>query len=243
MQHPYEYLVLADNDIRMDSRALECLCDYLEAHAETGMAGAIILKMDEPEAVMAMGSRLDQERYEYHDNFRGTIYGEGLPETLDCDYVPACTLMVRRKVVEQIGLLDESCFLYWDDIDWATRIKQAGYHVTALREARVWHKGGGIAAPSTAPIYYFFRNRIYYYAKFLPKAEHERFIAALLEDAFIRMHGCYPKGRHNYVSTVVQALADGLRGVRGRAAEGEILPDVEEHDPFGRRRLLYFCAG
>lgn len=232
LRRPYRYLVLADNDIRMDAEALGRLHDYMENHEDAGLAGTVILKMDEPETVMALGSRLDKDKYEYHDNFRGAIYNENLPETLECDYVPACTLMVRREVVDKVGLMDESYFLYWDDIDWATRIGKAGYRVVALRDAKVWHKGGGIAAPTTAPIYYFMRNRLYYYSKYLPEEELLRFVQALLKDIFIRMHGCFPKGKKNYIATMVQAYADGLYGVRGRAGQDYILPDTEEHNAF-----------
>lgn len=232
LKHSYEYLVLADNDIRMDTMAVEQLHDYMEMHPDAGMAGAVTLKMDEPKTVMALGSRLDPDLYEYHDNFRGTIYSEQLPEVQPCDYVPACTLMVRREAIDRVGLMDTSCFMYWDDIDWAARMRETGYRIVALRDAKVWHKGGGIAAPTTAPVYYFMRNRIHFYAQHLPKEEEKRFIRALLEDIFIRMHGCSAKGRNHYVDTMVQAYEDGLQGVRGRADAKKLLPDSEEHNRF-----------
>ncbi|HTY13715.1 MAG TPA: glycosyltransferase family 2 protein [Candidatus Omnitrophota bacterium] len=55
--------------------------------------------------------------------------------------IGAC-LLVRREVVEKVGLLDEKLFFYNDDIDWCLRIRKAGYSIYFLPDARVTHYGG-----------------------------------------------------------------------------------------------------
>jgi GT2 family glycosyltransferase len=47
--------------------------------------------------------------------------------------------MARREVVEQIGLLDEQFFMYYDEVDWCRRMKAAGWRVFYVPEAQVVH--------------------------------------------------------------------------------------------------------
>lgn len=232
LKKEYEYVVLADNDILMDKSAIRNLYLYLNAHLDTAIAGSLIYKMDESNIVMAYGSVLDPDKYEYMDCYRDYIGDDKLPEVKECDYVPACTMMVRRSVIDEIGLMDERNFLYWDDIDWATRMRNAGYKVVALKKSKVWHKGGGIEAKNTAPIYYFFRNNIKYYSTYLPDHELDTYVNALLKSIFLRLSGCYPKGRYNFAATVIRAYEDGLHGVMGKASDECILPNDEDNQFF-----------
>jgi len=47
--------------------------------------------------------------------------------------------MVRRAATENVGLLDENYFLYWEDLDWCYRMRQAGWSVHCVPEARSVH--------------------------------------------------------------------------------------------------------
>jgi GT2 family glycosyltransferase len=50
--------------------------------------------------------------------------------------------MVRRAVVDQVGLMDENLFFYNDDLDWCRSIRRAGWKIYFLPQARVLHYGG-----------------------------------------------------------------------------------------------------
>jgi len=71
-------------------------------------------------------------------------------------------LVVSRTAIDRVGLLDESLFAYVEDVDWSFRIRDAGFGVIVVPDARVRHKGsastGGGA--STASLYYSARNTI-----------------------------------------------------------------------------------
>ena len=60
----------------------------------------------------------------------------------EVDSVSGCCLMVRREVVEKVGMLDENFIMYGDDLDWCYRIKQAGWKVCYVPEIRIVHLGG-----------------------------------------------------------------------------------------------------
>lgn len=51
-------------------------------------------------------------------------------------------MMIRREVVEQVGSLDAGYFMYCEEIDWAMRIKRAGWDVFCVPAAEIMHYGG-----------------------------------------------------------------------------------------------------
>jgi hypothetical protein len=60
--------------------------------------------------------------------------------TQDVDYITGCALMIRRTVIEQIGLLDEAYPMYNEDSDWCFRARKAGFRVVYTPSGRLWHK-------------------------------------------------------------------------------------------------------
>lgn len=238
LKREYEYLMLVDNDIVMDPHAIEELYCFLEKHAQVGLVGAEIYQMDHPEEIMALGAVVDYEKYCYEDCYRGYSDSDDIPEVNYCDYVPACTLMVRRSVVDEVGILDEGNFIYWDDIEWAKRIRVAGHQVAAIRAAKIWHKGGGGSPTNTFPIYYYIRNAIRFFAKYIPEDKMDSCVDGLLADIFQRIYGSFLKGKNNYVATIVRAYEDALQGISGKAKEGIILPLVDN-----RNNFLKYLAG
>jgi GT2 family glycosyltransferase len=58
------------------------------------------------------------------------------------DFVLGATMMLRREVIEQTGMFDERFFMYCEEIDWAWRIRQAGWEVWCVPAAQVTHLAG-----------------------------------------------------------------------------------------------------
>lgn len=226
LEKDYKYLMCVDNDIIMDSKNVEELYSFLENNNDIALVGSKIYKMDEPEIVMAFGSKINYDTYEYQDNFKGCKDNDEIPKMLYCDYVPACSLMVRTSVIRKIGLMKESNFIYWDDIDWAFRMKEAGYKVAAISKAKIWHKGGGTNPVNTFPDYYFWRNKITFFAEHLKEEEIGEFIDTLLKQIFQYIYGSYYKGKTNLIKTIMYAYDDAIHGITGKAEEYKILKRI-----------------
>jgi rhamnopyranosyl-N-acetylglucosaminyl-diphospho-decaprenol beta-1,3/1,4-galactofuranosyltransferase len=66
-----------------------------------------------------------------------TAYGErsAMPERVELENVAFEGFMVRRHVVEEIGLPDPDFFIFYDDVDYALRARRAGFHIWAVRDA------------------------------------------------------------------------------------------------------------
>ncbi len=58
------------------------------------------------------------------------------------DHTLGATMMLRREVIEQVGLLDEQFYMYCEEVDWSKRIGQAGWEIYAVPTAHVTHLEG-----------------------------------------------------------------------------------------------------
>lgn len=81
---------------------------------------------------------------------------------LDVDRADGAASVVSRAATEAAGLLDESLFLYVEDVDWSLRIRRAGFAVVYVSDAVVRHKGSAASGGdrSTTNLYYDTRNTI-----------------------------------------------------------------------------------
>ncbi len=230
LTHDYQYLMCIDNDVVLDPHAIEELQNFLEIHPDVGMVGSKVYFMDEPEKIWNYGGIIDFENFIQKDQYKNLIDTDLLPEIVYGDYVPACSMMVRTDVVRKVGVMSEENFIYWDDMEWGYRFRQAGWKVAAYGKAKVWHKAGGRNAGNTFIHYYMWRNRIHFFLSVLAKEERDRFADTILEEMFRMIYSVNLKGETNIIKTLMYAFDDAVHGVRGKAAEGKILERPQVRD-------------
>ena len=64
------------------------------------------------------------------------------PTTQECDWVPGCFYLIRRSVIEQVGLFDPRFFLYYEEVDHCLATQRAGWKIVYLPTTSVVHLGG-----------------------------------------------------------------------------------------------------
>lgn len=79
-----------------------------------------------------------------------------------CTFATGCCMMVKADIFARVGLLDESYFMYFEDVDFCIRILSAGIRILYVPEARLWHKVGSSSGGEMSPFnaYYCTRNRL-----------------------------------------------------------------------------------
>jgi GT2 family glycosyltransferase len=86
----------------------------------------------------------------------------------ECDWISGASLMVRKEVFEEIGLLDEKYFLYFEEVDFCTRARKAGWEIWFVPESRVVHLEGsstGIKQTARRRPQYWYDSRRRYFVK------------------------------------------------------------------------------
>ena len=136
-----------DNDAMLDEQAIGNLYNFLETHEEAGMAGAKVYNMEAPDYVQQFGQEIDF-KYFCTEALHFNEFEDGnMPEYIYTDSVAACSLMVKRCVIDKIGFMPEENFLYWDDTEWCYRCNLAGYKVASVGNAKALHAMGAKMNP------------------------------------------------------------------------------------------------
>src|SRR5207249_4529476 len=77
----------------------------------------------------------------------------------DLTFINGCAFLLRRQAVEQVGLLDEDYYAYWEEGDYCLRLRRAGWRIACNPRSVIYHKGGQTNRYlSNLYIYYMVRN-------------------------------------------------------------------------------------
>ena len=132
-----DYFWLLDNDALVDNQALKVLTQVLEAHSEAALCGSRVMNAERPDEIVEVGAFINNRIGEVSCHIPPT---DAAPDAVfSVDYAAACSLLARVSVVRQVGLWYEEFFVYWDDMEWGTRMRAAGYAVLASNASIVWH--------------------------------------------------------------------------------------------------------
>ena len=233
----YPYVMCVDNDAMLDENAVGNLYQFLEMHPEAGMAGAKVYHLEAPDYVQQFGQTIDFKHFCTEVPYFNAIEDGTMPEYLYVDAVAACSLMVRRTVIDQIGLMPEENFLYWDDTEWCYLCNQAGFKVASVGNAVALHAmGAKKELINTFPTYYAWRNWIVFFAKYVPEADLERMADVFLGSVFQNVYEGLHTGCKNRMQTVMLAYDDAIHGVMGKAGDNRIFDLDFNFEPY--RRML-----
>ncbi len=142
------YIVLLNPDTEVYEGSMETLARHLDEHSDVGAVGPMLMVQDgkqgrngtrftspqfEISSLMGLYKR-NPQKYDYE------AYGrDDFTKQAEVDVICGACLMTRCEIVDKIGGLDESFFMYYEEVDFCRRVKKAGWRVFYVPEARVYH--------------------------------------------------------------------------------------------------------
>jgi len=214
LENGADYVWLLNNDTVVDPNALTSLVKAAERIANCGIAGSKILYYEAPTIIDHAGVvvRPWQGRFLH--------IGSDKPDAAHfnvltrIEYVDGCSMLVKKQLVEEIGLLDESYFLYHEDADWCIRARRHGWKIIYVPSSKVYHKKSR-STHNIRPLktYYCARNSLrfmfhYYPWSLLP--------APMWWSRFYLLNHIF-KRRWSHLRASLLALRDFLLGRSGPA--------------------------
>lgn len=195
-QDRFDYFWLLNNDTVVQPDSLTYLVERMRQDPAIGICGSTILNYTKREKILALGGGryLPWLGVPWH---HGRFYRYAPDIDRDraekrMNYVEGASMLVSRRFLEQVGLMYEEYFLYFEELDWALRSKgrfRLGYAPASI----VYHKVGASIGTSSNPVkkslvcdYYNIRNRIRFTRQHYPLALLTVYLVLLLE-ALIRM--------------------------------------------------------
>jgi GT2 family glycosyltransferase len=137
-----DYIILLNNDVVVDPGFIGELVKVGETDPRIGMLGPKIYYHGDDKELWYAGGRVFLWRgIAKHVGIREIDRGQ-YDNVVATDYVTGCALMVKREVVEKIGLVDPVYIAYGEDMDWSHRARMAGFELRFVPTAVLWHKIG-----------------------------------------------------------------------------------------------------
>ncbi|MFT5125098.1 MAG: GT2 family glycosyltransferase [Kiritimatiellia bacterium] len=135
-----DYVFMINNDVEVAPDMVSKLVEAAEASETIGLAVPKIYYFDEPEIIWSAGCRYRKFPPIIKLNTTDGKDDGRYDQLLSVDFITTCAVLIKREVIEKIGLLDPNCFLYWEDYDLSVRVREAGYQLAHVPKAHLWHK-------------------------------------------------------------------------------------------------------
>jgi N-acetylglucosaminyl-diphospho-decaprenol L-rhamnosyltransferase len=156
------YVLLLNPDTLVRDSAISKLADFMDGNVDCAAAGPRVLNPDGSLQLACRRSFPSPAASFYRLTYLSKLfpkhpaiarynltYADPLKQ-LDVDALSGSCMMVRKTVIDKLGLMDEDIFMFGEDIDWCWRFKQDGWRVSYVPEAVVYHYHG--AASRLRPI-------------------------------------------------------------------------------------------
>lgn len=233
-----DYVLLLMNDVVVDPEFLTEMVKVAESRPETGLLSPMIYSFYQPDELQypyELGSTLPGLR-----GVRNIVIqlasGIGLGRTkLDrfnrLNFSVGGASLIKRSLLETIGLLDPAFFWLAEDVDLWLRAVKAGFDFSVVPNARIWHKGRGKTRAKTPfPWYYTARSPIILARKHFkpfPLGAYFAFLTIFQIPKWFLESIILTKNT-KLIPAIARGVRDGLNIDLKRSREGQILPGKEK---------------
>lgn len=160
-----EYILIINNDTIPSVNLLQALIQPMDVNI--GVTAPVIYYADEPTRIWSMGGDISPiflEPLNAH-NRNKPIPTQPTPRT----FLSGCVMLIKRQVMEDVGIFDKQFFAYYEDLDLCMRINKTGIKMLLAPNAEVYHKVSLSSDGSNSPLerYYSARSSGYYFRKYM----------------------------------------------------------------------------
>ena len=209
-------ILLVNSDATLAPDCLDRLERAMSTRPEIGIAGPVVVSADDQNRVLSAGIAFSSWTGRMRElGFDLPRHARELSGQRTVDAVSGCAMLVRRKVFERVGLLDEDYFFSFEDLDLCLRARGAGFVTVCVGDATATHAGSrSIGRTSPSRLYFATRNHLRVARRFgTPQGGGAQFARAA---AVVALNLTYAISRSGTPATA--AVASVLRGARDHAA-------------------------
>jgi GT2 family glycosyltransferase len=155
-----DWVFVLNEDTVLTEDCISLIVSTAEDDPTIGILGPLVYHYSEPEIIQTAGGMMDKYYRSWHLGVDEPDCGQ-FSQPREVDWISGCAIMVRREVIEQIGMIDERFFYYFEEFEWCVRAKKAGWKIIIAPAAKIWHKGvTRNHQPKPSVTYYATRNRL-----------------------------------------------------------------------------------
>lgn len=211
-----EYVLLLNPDTVILNSALPKLVQFIQKDTSIAAVGPKLYK-DEDKTYHPSTRKFTTLNYQFwafmplsglvKAFYNKFIFNED--KVKEVDWVWGAALLINRKALAKIGLLDEKYFVYGEEEDLCFRMKKASYKVFYYPSAHIIHYGGqSTRQVSKESIQYFWSSKLYFFEKYYGKEKTELFIKRFLLLLKLKMKLSIISARNTDYREIISSLQD-----------------------------------
>ncbi len=222
LQAGADYVFILNNDTVVERDLIRILVQEAQAHPEYGVLMPKILYYGARDRIWSIGARY--RRFPPAIVMIGLDRPDGPPYDKPrlLDYAPTCGLLIPRVVWERVGLLDDGYFFFYDDWDFSVRVREAGYRIAYVPQARFYHKVSRTIQHKGRPPF-FWRTWGRSGARFYRRHGRPALLAALVHLGYLVLR----EGWRNGPAPMRHFIAGAVEGFRAPLTPYPTLPKEE----------------
>ncbi len=161
------YLFLLNNDTLLAPDCIAQLVREAESALDIGLVMPKIYYAGEPQRIWSVGTRANPLNLEIVQLGQNELDEGQWQEAQDIDDAPFCAVLMKRKMMDEVGLPDEIFYFYYEDMDYCLRARRQGYRLRLEPAATMWHKVSRSSGGSDTPRerYWMARSSVLYFRK------------------------------------------------------------------------------
>jgi len=246
-----EFLLLLNNDTKVTRTFVTEMIKVIEVDEEIGAVQAKTLSMDDPRKLDSIGAFLTGTGFLYHYGYLQKDMKK-FDRRINLYTAKGACMMIRKSVIDKIGLFDNDFFAYFEETDFCHRLWLAGYSIKYVPEAVIYHKIGGTSNKMNNSFIQFhsFKNRICSYLKNLGTKELIIILPVHLILCETAALGFILKGRPDLFVSINKAITWNVMNLPStmkkryviqrklrKKSDGEIMPIIKKSPEF---KYYYF---
>lgn len=160
-----DWVLVLNEDTILDLNCLVELVKVGESDPKIGIVGPMVYHHNEPDVIQSAGGMLGKYWQSQHLGQNELDRGQ-FQSPHRVEWISGCAILVRKAVIEQVGMLDVKFFIYWEETEWCIRAARGGWLIFHVPRAKIWHKGvQRNYQPKPSFTYYGTRNHLLTLAK------------------------------------------------------------------------------
>jgi GT2 family glycosyltransferase len=149
LQDGTDFIWLLNNDTEPAPDALNAMLFVAQQDPRIGAVGSVLFYHRDPATVQAWGGGRANV-------WLGISHTITTPQTNAWfDYLTAASLLIRREAITDIGLMDDSFFLYWEDVEYSFRLRRKGWKLAVAADSHILHKENASTGGVSRTLDYF----------------------------------------------------------------------------------------
>ena len=200
----FNYILIINNDTKADSFMLRELLDSIQSE-DVGLVAPIIHYYNTPDQIWSSGGSIHKLLLMPLNSHNRT---NPITKPTERTFLSGCCYLIRRELIEEVGMFDERFFLYFEDLDFCKRVNESKWKMMVIPAAKLFHKvsqsSGGSFSESER--FHYARSSGIYFRKHLNAINAFPIVMFRLGSLFVMTIRLLSQGR-------IRVLKDYLRGI------------------------------